>query len=144
MRIVAAAVNPVDFKIRRGLAPQMGPTSFPAVPGLEGAGIVDEVGEGVTGVSVGDQAMAWTDTGSYAEYALASDFTPKPVGLDWETAAALPVAVETSDCVLGELAVGLGETLPIHGAASVEADGLFLHSAWPGECRREPGTSCLL
>ncbi|MER6958862.1 NADP-dependent oxidoreductase [Streptomyces sp. NPDC000618] len=119
VRMVAAGVNPVDFKIRRGWAPQMGPVSFPAVPGLEGAGIVDEVGEGVTGVSVGDEVMAWTDTGSYAEYALASDFAPKPTGLDWETAAALPVAVETSDRVLDELAVELGETLLIHGAAGV-------------------------
>ncbi|MFI1034468.1 NADP-dependent oxidoreductase [Streptomyces sp. NPDC020951] len=119
VRMVAAGVNPVDFKIRRGWAPQMGPVSFPAVPGLEGAGIVDEVGEGVAGVSVGDEVMAWTDTGSYAEYALASDFAPKPAGLGWETAAALPVAVETSDRVLDELAVELGETLLIHGAAGV-------------------------
>ncbi|MEV7388091.1 MULTISPECIES: NADP-dependent oxidoreductase [unclassified Streptomyces] len=119
VKIVAAAVNPVDFKIRRGWAPQMGPVSFPAVPGLEGAGIVDEVGAGVSGVSIGDEVMVWTDTGSYAEYALASDFAPKPAGLDWETAAALPVAAETSDRVLDELAVGLGETLLIHGAAGV-------------------------
>ncbi len=57
--------------------------------------------------------------GAYAEYALPADFPPKPAGLGWETAAALPVAVETSDRVLGELAVGPGETLLIHGAASV-------------------------
>ncbi|MFE9451645.1 NADP-dependent oxidoreductase [Streptomyces sp. NPDC006739] len=119
VKIVAAAVNPIDFKIRRGWAPQMGPASLPAVPGLEGAGVVDEVGAGVDGVSVGDEVMVWTDTGSYAEYALASDFALKPAGLDWETAAALPVAVETSDRVLGELAVGRGETLLIHGAAGV-------------------------
>ncbi|MFF9808199.1 NADP-dependent oxidoreductase [Streptomyces coeruleorubidus] len=119
VKIVAAAVNPVDFKIRRGWAPHMGPASLPAVPGLEGAGIVDEVGAGVTGVSIGDEVMVWTDTGSYAEYALASDFAPRPAGLEWETAAALPVAVETSDRVLGELAVRPGETLLIHGAAGV-------------------------
>ncbi|MFJ1973680.1 NADP-dependent oxidoreductase [Streptomyces sp. NPDC087903] len=120
LRIVAAAVNPIDFKIRHGWVQEMmGPVSFPAVPGMEAAGIVDEVGEGVTGVSVGDEVMAWTETGSYAEYALASDFALKPAGLDWETAAALPVAVETSDRALGELAVGQGDTLLIHGAASV-------------------------
>ncbi|MET7453161.1 NADP-dependent oxidoreductase [Streptomyces sp. NPDC005574] len=120
LRIVAAAVNPIDFKIRHGWVQEMmGPVSFPAVPGMEAAGIVDEVGEGVTGVSVGDEVMAWTETGSYAEYALASDFALKPAALDWETAAALPVAVETSDRALGELAVGQGDTLLIHGAASV-------------------------
>ena len=119
VKIVAAAVNPIDVKIRQGRAPQMGPPSLPAVPGVEGAGIVDEVGAGVSGVSIGDEVMLWTDTGASAEYALASDFALKPACLDWETAAALPVAVETSDRVLGELAVGLGETLLIHGAAGV-------------------------
>ncbi len=73
VRIVAAAVNPIDFRIRRGWVQEMmGPVSFPAVPGMEAAGIVDELGEGVTGVSVGDEVMAWTETGAYAEYALAS------------------------------------------------------------------------
>ncbi|WP_371583122.1 NADP-dependent oxidoreductase [Streptomyces sp. NBC_01314] len=120
IRIVAAAVNPIDFKIRHGWVQEMmGPVSFPAVPGMEAAGIVDELGEGVTGVSVGDEVMGWTETGAYAEYALASDFALKPAGLDWETAAALPVAVETSDRALGALAVGQDETLLIHGAASV-------------------------
>ncbi|MEV0643320.1 NADP-dependent oxidoreductase [Streptomyces sp. NPDC050619] len=119
VKIVTAAVNPIDFRIRRGWNPHMAPKHFPAVPGVEAAGIVDELGEGVTGVLVGDEVMVWTETGAWAEYALASDFALKPAGLDWETAAALPVAFETSDRVLGALAVGQGETLLIHGAASV-------------------------
>ncbi|WP_244373815.1 alcohol dehydrogenase catalytic domain-containing protein [Streptomyces griseorubiginosus] len=77
-KIVAAAVNPVDFKIRRGWAPQMGPASFPAVPGPEAVGVVDDVGAGITGVPIGDDVMIWADTGSYAKYAPASDFVPRP------------------------------------------------------------------
>jgi NADPH:quinone reductase-like Zn-dependent oxidoreductase len=119
LKVVAAGVNPVDYKIRRGWMPDMAPASLPAILGLEAAGVVDEVGAGVTGVAVGDEVMAWTVTGSYAEYALADDFAPKPAGLGWETAAALPVALETADRVLDTLGVTAGETLLVHGAAGV-------------------------
>ncbi|MEV4233625.1 NADP-dependent oxidoreductase [Nocardia sp. NPDC049737] len=119
LKVVAAGVNPVDYKIRRGWMQDMAPASLPAIPGLEAAGVVDEVGAGVTGVAVGDEVMAWTVTGSYAEYALADDFALKPAGLGWETAAALPVALETADRVLDVLGVTAGETLLVHGAAGV-------------------------
>ncbi|OPF80241.1 NADPH:quinone reductase [Streptomyces antioxidans] len=117
LKVVAAAVNPIDYKIRSGWMPQMGPAAFPAIPGMEAAGVVDEVGDGVTGVSVGDEVLGWTDTGAYATYALATDVVPKPAGLDWETAAALPVATETSERVLDLLGLKEGETLLLHGAA---------------------------
>jgi NADPH:quinone reductase-like Zn-dependent oxidoreductase len=119
LKVVAAGVNPVDYRIRNGWMPDMAPASFPATLGLEAAGVVDEVGAGVTGVAVGDEVMAWTLTGSYAEYALADDFALKPAGLDWETAAALPVGLETADRVLDTLGVTAGETLLVHGAAGV-------------------------
>ncbi|TDU05955.1 NADPH:quinone reductase-like Zn-dependent oxidoreductase [Streptomyces sp. 846.5] len=122
LKIMAAAVNPVDCKARSGWMERMGfggGGSFPATPGTEAAGIVDEVGEGVTGLAVGDEVLGWTVTGAYAQYALATDVAPKPAGLDWDTAAALPVASETSDRVLDILKVTDGETLLIHGAASV-------------------------
>jgi NADPH:quinone reductase-like Zn-dependent oxidoreductase len=118
LKVVAAAVNPLDHKIRNGWMPHMAP-SFPAIPGLEAAGVVDEVGEGVTGVAVGDEVLGWTVTGAYAEHALATDFAVKPADLDWDTAAALPVAVETSVRVLDTLKVGAGDTLLLHGAAGV-------------------------
>ncbi|MEO6089308.1 MAG: NADP-dependent oxidoreductase [Umezawaea sp.] len=127
LKVVAAGVNPVDYKIRRGWMPDMVPASMPAIPSLEAAGVVDEVGAGVTGVVVGDEVMAWTSTGSYAEYAVADDFALKPAGLDWETAAALPVALETADRVLAILGATAGETLLVHGAAgAVGAFGVQL------------------
>ncbi|MER8162429.1 NADP-dependent oxidoreductase [Streptomyces sp. NPDC094472] len=97
--------------------PQMGPDAFPAIPGTEAAGVVDEVGEGVTGWSVGDEVLGRTTTGPYAPYAPATDVAPKPAGLDWETAAALPVAAETSARALDLLRLAEGETLLLHGAA---------------------------
>ncbi|ADI11392.1 Zn-binding oxidoreductase [Streptomyces bingchenggensis BCW-1] len=119
LKVVAAAVNPLDYKIRRGWMPQMGPAEFPAIPGQEASGIVDEVGPGVTGLSVGDEVLGWTDTGAYAAYALATVVAPKPADLDWESAAALPVAAETSARVLDLLQLTDGETLLLHGAAGV-------------------------
>ncbi|MFD5825364.1 NADP-dependent oxidoreductase [Lentzea sp. NPDC060358] len=118
LKVVAAGVNPVDYKIRNGWMPQLAPP-LPAVPGIEVAGVVDEVGEGVTGVAVGDEVLGWAVTGSYAEHALAVDFGPKPADLDWDLAAALPVAVETSVRVLDALGVREGDTLLVHGAAGV-------------------------
>ncbi|MFI9586562.1 NADP-dependent oxidoreductase [Streptomyces sp. NPDC052236] len=117
VKVKAAGVNPVDYKIRNGWMDQLFPTTFPAVPGLEFAGIVDEVGEGVTGTAVGDEVVGWSVTGAYATYALAESFTRKPAGLDWAQAAALPIAVETAQRVLDLLGVRSGETLLLHGAA---------------------------
>ncbi|MGW2521399.1 NADP-dependent oxidoreductase [Streptomyces sp. NPDC001617] len=127
LKTVAVGVNPIDHKIRRGWLHQHFPVTFPAVPGTEAAGIVDEVGEGVTGISVGDEVLGFTVTGAYAEYALAVDVAPKPAGLDWEVAAALPAATETSHRVLDTLKVAGGETLLVHGAAgSVGSVGVQL------------------
>ncbi|MFC7308363.1 NADP-dependent oxidoreductase [Streptomyces monticola] len=117
LRIEAAAVNPIDYKIRNGWMQPYMPTPLPAVPGSEAAGVVDAVGPGVTAWSVGDEVFGWTETGAYAEYALASAVVRKPAGLDWAQAAALPVACETATRVLDLLGVGAGDTLLLHGAA---------------------------
>ncbi|MGI5401994.1 NADP-dependent oxidoreductase [Streptomyces sp. CA-135486] len=117
VRIKAAGVNPLDYKIRYGWMQEVLPTPLPATPGLEFAGIVDEVGEGVTGAAVGDEVLGWTVTGAYAQYALAESFAAKPAELDWAEAAALPVATETARRVLDLLGVRAGETLLLHGAA---------------------------
>ncbi|MGX1885865.1 NADP-dependent oxidoreductase [Streptomyces sp. NPDC055287] len=119
VRVVAAGVNPVDYKIRYGWMDEFYPTTLPAVPGLEFAGIVDAVGEGVTHTTVGDEVLGWTTTGAYAQYALAGHIVTKPAGLSWERAASLPVAGETARRVLDQLRVKSGEVLLVHGAAGV-------------------------
>ncbi|RNM12062.1 NADP-dependent oxidoreductase [Nocardioides pocheonensis] len=117
VRVKAAGLNAVDGKIRSGMMAAIRPTTFPVIPGGELAGVVDAVGERVTDVQVGDGVLGWSDTGSYAEYALASQVVLKPDGLEWQDAAALPVASETAERVLDLLAVAAGETVLMHGAS---------------------------
>jgi NADPH:quinone reductase-like Zn-dependent oxidoreductase len=119
VRVRAVGVNPVDGKIRSGVMEAIFPTTLPAVPGGEIAGVVDAVGEDVDHLKVGDEVLGWSDTGSYAQYALASAavLAPKPAGLDWTHAAALPVASDGAERVLDLLGVASGETLLIHGAS---------------------------
>lgn len=117
VRVRAAGLNALDGKIRSGMLEAVYPTTFPAVPGGELAGVVDALGEGVTGLQVGDQVLGWSDTGSYAEYALATRLALKPAGLEWQDAAALPVASETAERVLNLLGVAAGETVLMHGAS---------------------------
>ncbi|BCY07375.1 NADP-dependent oxidoreductase [Actinoplanes sp. L3-i22] len=121
IRVRTAGLNQLDFKIRSGVMRQAFPVTFPAVPGLEAAGVVDRVGPGVTGLRAGDEVVALTDTGAYAEYALATVAARKPASLGWDEAAALPVAGETSQRVLELLGVKAGETLLVHGAAGAVA-----------------------
>jgi NADPH:quinone reductase-like Zn-dependent oxidoreductase len=115
----AAAVNPLDTKIRAGDMDQIFPVRFPHVPGLEAAGVIEAVGDGVEGLTVGDDVFGQTATGAYAEQALAdvARIALKPGTLSWEQAAALPVGAETSYRALELLQVRAGETLLIHGAA---------------------------
>jgi NADPH:quinone reductase-like Zn-dependent oxidoreductase len=117
IRVRAAGVNALDGKIRSGALAAVFPTPLPAVPGLEVAGVVDALGEGVRDVNVGDEVLGWSDTGSYAEYALATTVALKPADLGWEQAVTLPVAGETAERALNLLDVAAGETLLIDGAA---------------------------
>ncbi|MEV7884023.1 NADP-dependent oxidoreductase [Streptomyces sp. NPDC002817] len=117
VRVRAAGLNALDGKIRSGAMEAAFPTALPAVPGGELAGVVDALGEGVRDVQVGDEVLGWSDTGSYAQYALATTVAPKPAGLDWRHAAALPVAGATAERVLDLLGVVAGETVLMHGAA---------------------------
>ena len=117
VRVRAAGLNALDGKIRSGAMQAAFPTPLPAVPGAELAGVVDALGEGVQDVRVGDEVLGWSDTGSYAQYALATTVAPKPAGLDWQHAVALPVAGETAERVLNLLGVAAGETVLMHGAA---------------------------
>ncbi|WP_329406887.1 NADP-dependent oxidoreductase [Nocardia vinacea] len=117
VRVEAAGVNALDGKIRSGALQAIFPTPLPAIPGHEVAGVVDALGEGVQNVNVGDEVLGWSDTGSYAQYALATTLATKPAGLDWQHAVALPVAGETAERTLNLLGVTAGETVLIHGAA---------------------------
>jgi NADPH:quinone reductase-like Zn-dependent oxidoreductase len=110
----AAGVNPIDWKLRSGM---MG-GDLPQQTGREAAGVVDEVGEGVSDAEPGDEVFGFAaEGGGAAELALLSDYAPIPPSLDFAGAAGLPVAVETAWRTLDLLGVGDGSTVLINGAA---------------------------
>lgn len=114
VRVRAVGINPVDWKIRNGM---MG-GDLPKPTGLEVAGIVDELGEGVTDVAVGDEVFGGAaGGGGAAELALLENYAPIPSTLDFAGAAALPVAVETATRTLDVLGVADGQTVLINGAS---------------------------
>ncbi|WP_166844370.1 NADP-dependent oxidoreductase [Isoptericola sp. BMS4] len=117
VRVEAAAINGWDVKSRATRTAGMPAPRFPVVPGLEAAGVVDALGDGVTGVAPGDRVAGFTTGGGYAEQALLTTFAPVPDGLDAPRAAATPVAAETAHRVLRLLGVRDGETVLVHGAA---------------------------
>jgi NADPH:quinone reductase-like Zn-dependent oxidoreductase len=116
VRVRAAGVNPIDFKIRRGWTQGFIDVTFPATPGMEVAGVVDEAGEGAE-FAIGDEVVGWSATGAYAEHAIVGNVARKPVGLSWEEAVGLPIAGETAQRILDDLQLKEGETLLLHGAA---------------------------
>jgi putative PIG3 family NAD(P)H quinone oxidoreductase len=119
IRVRAAGVNRPDILQRRGLYPS--PPGAPAGLGLEVAGEVDEVGDGVTRWSVGDRVCALLGGGGYAQIAVvdARHALPVPEGMDFIQAAALPETVCTVFANVFEAGdLKTGETLLIHGATS--------------------------
>jgi len=112
----AASVNPIDWKVRSGYLRDQASLDFPATPGADAAGVVDEVGEGVSGVSLGD-AVFGLGSQTNAELAVLRAFVPKPPSMDWAEAAAIAIGAETAVRVLNLLGVRSGTTLLIDGAA---------------------------
>ena len=110
----AAGVNASDWKKRSGL---MDP-ELPQTLGYEAAGVVDELGDGVTDARIGDRVFGLSAEGAaQAELAVLSFYAPIPPSLDFAAAAALPAAVETAWRALDQLGVGCGSTLLVNGAS---------------------------
>ncbi|OLZ61879.1 NADP-dependent oxidoreductase [Amycolatopsis keratiniphila] len=112
----AAGVNPVDWRIREGQVLGAHPTVLPSGVGLDAAGVVDEVGEGVDGVAVGDSVFG-EGASTYAEFAVLSAWAVMPDGLTFEEAAGYPSVVETALRLIREADVRPGETLLVSGAS---------------------------
>jgi NADPH:quinone reductase-like Zn-dependent oxidoreductase len=110
----AAGVNQSDWKKREGLMDQ----GLPQTLGYEAAGVVDEVGPGVTGVRAGMRVFGFSaDGAAQAELAVLSWYAPVPPSLDFAGAAALPSAVETAARALDQLGARSGSTLLVNGAS---------------------------
>ncbi len=112
----AAGINAMDWKIRAGYLREMMPLSLPAGSGMDAAGIVDEIGDGVDGAAVGD-AVFGTGTSTYAEYAVLTSWARKPDELSFAEAAGYPVPVATAQRILDLVGVEAGQTVLISGAA---------------------------
>lgn len=111
-----ASVNPIDWKIFTGMMAGGAPLEGTGHLGWDAAGVVDEVGEGVTGVAVGDEVFG-KGSGTAAEHALLDSWAPKPADVDWAVAAAAGVAGETSERGLRLLGVEKGSTVFVDGGA---------------------------
>jgi len=113
----AAGVNPVDWRIREGQMQKVNPVQLPAGVGQDASGVVDEAGEGVEGVEVGDHVFG-RGASTYAEFAVLASWARMPEGLTFEEAAGYPSVVETALRVIGQVGVQSGQTLLVSGASA--------------------------
>jgi NADPH:quinone reductase-like Zn-dependent oxidoreductase len=112
----AASVNPIDWKALTGMLSGGEPMVGTGYLGYDAAGVVDEVGDAVTGVSVGDDVFG-RGQNTQAEYAVLDSWAAKPPSIDWAVAAAAGVAGETGERGLRLLDVNAGDTLFVDGGA---------------------------
>ncbi|MEE1799656.1 MULTISPECIES: NADP-dependent oxidoreductase [unclassified Streptomyces] len=118
VRVAAASVNPIDWKLRSGALHQIFPLDLPAIPGRDGAGVVDEIGDGVRGVSIGDRVFGLGGvTGATAELLILSAWAHTPATWNDEQAAGAGLASVTAMGGLNALAPLAGRTLLVEGAA---------------------------
>src|SRR5215472_15774341 len=98
LRVHAAGVNPLDWKIRLGLLKDSQPVTFPYTPGIEVAGVVEDVGPGVTAFKRGQAVLGQTSGGAYAEYIKipVEALALKPQTLSFAEAATVPVGATTA------------------------------------------------
>ncbi|WP_163855305.1 NADP-dependent oxidoreductase [Paenibacillus elgii] len=134
VRVKAAGVQPFDLALRSGWSPPPGITvQLPQIPGNEFAGVVDQVGEGVTGFSVGSEVIGYKMLTCYAEYVTvdAGQVVVKPQSMPWEVAGGLSGAGQAAYTGLKEIGAGRGDTVLIHAAAgAVGTIAVQLAQAW--------------
>jgi NADPH2:quinone reductase len=120
VEVRAAAINPGEASIRKGLLDERFPSTFPSGEGTDLAGVVSSVGEGVTDFSPGDEVLGWSwNRSSHAEYVTVpvEQLVPKPPGLSWEVAGSLNVAGATAWAAVAAVKAQPGETVGVSAAA---------------------------
>jgi NADPH:quinone reductase-like Zn-dependent oxidoreductase len=98
VRVYAAGVNPVDWKIRKGLLKDFLTLTFPYIPGADLAGVVEKVGPGVATFQPGQEVFGRSSQGSYTEYGLApaNALAQKPKTLSFDETATVPIGATTA------------------------------------------------
>ncbi|MEV4810103.1 NADP-dependent oxidoreductase [Micromonospora avicenniae] len=121
IRVRAAGVSPVDLSLRAGRTPSRDRIVLPHVPGVDAAGVIDEIGAEVTGFAVGDEVFGAVSLarlgGATAEHAVLAFWARKPYSMPWAQAGAAGTSVETATRALDRLGVRDGVTLLVDGAA---------------------------
>jgi len=120
VRVKAAGLNPGESMIREGLFEDFFPTKFPCGEGTDFAGIVTEVGGGVTKFKLGDKVAGYTlNRASHAEYVAVSEdnLVIKPDNVSWEVGGSLFVAGVTGYAAVEAVGVKAGDTVVVSGAA---------------------------
>ncbi|MFH9869435.1 NADP-dependent oxidoreductase [Streptomyces lydicus] len=124
IRVKAAGVNPVDWKVLAGYLDPMVDAHFPLIPGWDVAGVVEALGADVPEYEVGDEVIGYVrkdeiQHGTYAELVAAPVRTlaRKPAALDWQQAAGLPLAGLTAYQASRRVGTAAGETALVHAAA---------------------------
>ncbi|OBZ17946.1 alcohol dehydrogenase [Bacillus sp. FJAT-26390] len=133
IRVHAAGVLPVDWKIRTGKFPM--PIKFPWIPGTALSGVVEEIGPGVTALQKGQAVFGRSTAGAYAEYATAKAeaLARKPDSLSFDEAATISGGATTAwQALIHEGGLKAGDRVLIHGAAG--GVGLFAvqFAKWKG------------
>lgn len=143
IRVRAVSVNPADTLVRTGAAQALMQGTPPHILGLDAAGVVDEVGEGTTlGLAPGDRVLALVNPtrpagGSYAQWVVLPEtyVVRAPAGSSHPEASTLPLNGLTARLALDKLALPVGRTVAVTGAAGgvggyviqlAKADGLFV------------------
>jgi len=123
VRVIAAAVNPVDTYVRQGMFAKRGMDNRPAILGYDIAGVVEKTGTNIKRFKKGDAVYCYLSVmrgGGYAEFAVAkeSESALKPKNISFEEAAAVPLAATTAwQALIDSAKIDKGQTVLIHGGS---------------------------
>lgn len=138
IRVHAAGVNPLDWKVRAGHLKESLQHRLPITPGWDVSGVVEKVGIGMVGVREGEEVYGMLDfsrDGAYADFVVASEYhvVSKPASLDHVHAAAVPMAALTAWQSLFDVAdLRPGQSVLVHGAAGGVGHFAVQMAKWKG------------
>ena len=135
LRVHATGVLPVEWKIRQGLFQAFQPATFPYIPGSAVAGVVAEVGPGVTAFEIGQAVFGRSNRGAYAEYTTVDqeNLALKPDALSFEEVATISGGATVAWTALFENAtLQAGQRILIHGAAGGVGSFAVQFARWKG------------
>ncbi|WP_194395851.1 quinone oxidoreductase family protein [Microbacterium atlanticum] len=129
VQVTAAGVNPIDAKLRSG-ARSSAPITEPRRLGIDGAGVVTAVGEGVDGFRAGDPVVFAGASGAYASDVVvdAGRVFPRPSQVSAAEGAALGIPVGTAYQTLRSLRIGAGDTVLVHGGSGAVGQALIQYA----------------